>query len=349
MKICLGTMEIANQMHTFTHAYRRRGLTALGISYYPNYLGFDADVEYAAAAEPDPAVRRAVTGRIAERAIAEFDLFHFWFNTTLTLDYRDLPVLAARGKRLIMQHCGSDVRTLEVARRLSPYARCKPVPPARIKARLAVVTRHIDTCIVGSMPAIEFVKDHYRTVHMVPVALELDRYPVATENLLNPRPLVVHAPTSRDFKGSDDIIAAVRRLEARLDFDFVLVEGMPHDQAKAIYRRADVVVDQIRAGNYGSLAIECMAMGKTVVVWIGDYARSTYPEEVPVISANPETIEAQLEVAICDADLRRSLGARARRYVERYHDSERIAESMLKIYRGEGVDDAPVQVWWTPG
>ena len=109
---------------------------------------------------------------------------------------------------------------------------------------------------------------------------------------------------------------------------------------------ADIIVDQLRAGHYGTLGAEGMAMGKTVLVWISDWAAQFYPEPVPVVVANPETVTEKLRMAICDRDLRDDLRIRGRRYAERYHDARRCASHLLRIYAGEGVTGDPIQMWW---
>ena len=57
-----------------------------------------------------------------------------------------------------------------------------------------------------------------------------------------------------------------------LDADLEIVEGLRHDEAFERYRDADIVVDQLNAGWYGILAIECMALGKPVVTFLHDEA-----------------------------------------------------------------------------
>ena len=80
--------------------------------------------------------------------------------------------------------------------------------------------------------------------------------------------MILHAPSSRRRKGTERVIAACEGLDA----DLVLVEGLHHDEAFERYREADIVVDQLNAGWYGLLAIECMALGKPVVTFLHDEA-----------------------------------------------------------------------------
>src|SRR5438094_453806 len=78
------------------------------------------------------------------------------------------------------------------------------------------------------------------------------------------RPLVVHAPSNRARKGTEQLVAACEGLEVDLE----IVEGLHHDEAFARYAAADIVVDQLNAGWYGVFALEAMALGKPVLTFL---------------------------------------------------------------------------------
>jgi glycosyltransferase involved in cell wall biosynthesis len=144
--------------------------------------------------------------------------------------------------------------------------------------------------------------------------------------------VILHAPSSRRRKGTEHVIAACEGLDA----DLVLVEGVHHDEAFERYRDADIVVDQLNAGWYGLLAIECMALGKPVVTFLHDEAVARTERElgtrVPIVSATKESLRAQLEPLVASASERKRIGAASRAYVERVHDSERVADRLLALY-----------------
>lgn len=347
MRVIYGTMEIARQMSTFSRHLRGLGVSAATLNYYPTYLKYGSDFEYDLPAQTDQAKLERDTAQIAAAAIQDFDVFHFFFNSTFTPDHSELPLLVKSDRLVCMQHCGSDIRTFEAARRMNPYAVIKTgVDEAASRRKLEAIAKHIRVAVIANHRLHAYIEGVYDKVHVVPGAFDLTDYTIATEHEHNPRPLVVHAPTSPQYKGTEYVMRAVETLKRKLDFDFQLVQGLDHEAAKAVYRRADVIVDQLLGGGYGALTLECMAMGKTVVVWIAPSAAAIYPEEVPVVSANPDNIAERLEVAICDADLRRSLAPRARAYMEKFHDARRIARTLKAIYEGRDWDASPVQSWW---
>lgn|GEM_PF-247438 len=141
-----------------------------------------------------------------------------------------------------------------------------------------------------------------------------------------------HAPSHRGVKGTDLIRAAVENLRKRgYNFEFVLVEGIKNDEAKAVYETLDVLVDQLFIGWYGGLAVEAMALGKPVLVYIRESDLSFVPvqmrNDLPVIKTTPDTIEQCLErVLLMPRWELLALGKKSRAYVERWHDPVQIAE-----------------------
>jgi glycosyltransferase involved in cell wall biosynthesis len=109
-----------------------------------------------------------------------------------------------------------------------------------------------------------------------------------------------------------------------------------HDEAVERYKRADIVVDQLKTGWYGVFAIEGMALGKPVVTYLHDEAvartEQAFGVEVPIVSANPETLVERLRPLVESADERRRVGEASREYVERVHDAEKLADRLIEIY-----------------
>jgi glycosyltransferase involved in cell wall biosynthesis len=241
------------------------------------------------------------------RLLPQTDVFHFYFGLTLVPKSLQFRLLRAFGKRSVMHFLGSDIRGK---------------PPSEL-----AWARHAGARIVGSYDAIRWIPD----AEVVPPGIDLTEYtPVPPED--RPRPLVVHAPSSRRRKGTEHVIAACEQLEVELE----IVEGLRHDEARRHYERADIVVDQLNAGWYGLFAIEAMALGKPVVTFLHDEAVARTEEafrvRVPIVSASAETLVERLRPLIESAEERRGVGSASRAYVERVHDAERVADRLLDIY-----------------
>jgi glycosyltransferase involved in cell wall biosynthesis len=253
-------------------------------------------------------IRRQLTqGRALARLLPETDVFHFYFGLTLVPKSLQFPLLRASGKRSVMHFLGSDIRGK---------------PPQE----LAWADR-AGAKIVGSYDAIRWVPD----AEVVPPGIDLRDYAPHPPSDA-PRPVVLHAPSSRRRKGTEHVIAACEQLAVELE----IVEGLHHDEARRRYERADIVVDQLNAGWYGLFAIECMALGKPVVTFLHDEAvartEEAFQTRVPVVSATADTLADELRPLVEDAEERRRIGAQSRAYVEQVHDADTIADRLLDIY-----------------
>jgi hypothetical protein len=290
-----------------TLALRRRGVEAQLVVFNRMKLHPDADVDLG---RPDgPFLRKqAVQWRALAQLLPRTDVFHFYFGLTLVPKSLQFPLLKAFRKKSVYHFLGSDIR-------------------GKTPEQLAYGKR-AGAQVVGSYDAIRWVPE----AHVIPPGLDLQAVEEAPPSD-RARPLLVHAPSNRAKKGTDQIIDACRLLDVDLD----IVEGLPNEEAKRRFAAADIVVDQLNAGWYGVFAIESMAMGKPVVTFLHDEAKRRTEEafgvQVPIVSASKETLVEELRrlVALSPAE-RRAIGAASRAYALRVHDIEPIADRLLDLY-----------------
>ncbi|MEX2577574.1 MAG: hypothetical protein WD342_00840 [Verrucomicrobiales bacterium] len=149
---------------------------------------------------------------------------------------------------------------------------------------------------------------------------------------------LVHAPSHRGAKGTEFVLEAVQRLrDEGIPFRFSLVEGKTRQEARAIYESAHLVVDQLLAGWYGGLAVECMALGRPVIARIREEDLDAIPpemrRELPLVRATPDTLgEVLREWLRKPAEALRERGDASRKFVEKWHDPDAIAIRMKKDY-----------------
>jgi len=246
--------------------------------------------------------------RAFARLLPHTDVFHFYFGLTLVPKSVQFPSLHLLRKKSVFHYLGSDIR-------------------GKTREQLAYGKR-ADAEIVGSYDAIRWVPE----AHVIPPGLDLRPFtPVPPSD--NPRPLVVHAPSSREKKGTQHVIEACAQLPVELD----IVEGVPHDVARERYARADIVVDQLNAGWHGVFALESMALGKPVVTYLKpdvvERSAEGYGIRIPIVPATKETLVEALLPLIEQPALRREIGAQSRAYVERVHDIDRVADRLVDLYR----------------
>jgi glycosyltransferase involved in cell wall biosynthesis len=286
-------------------ALRRKGIEARLVVFERGELHPEAD--WSLDRHGGFARRQATQWAALARLLPHTDVFHFYFGLTLVPKSLQFPILRAFRKKSVYHFLGSDIR-------------------GRTAPELAYGKR-ADAQIVGSFDTLRWVPE----AEMIPPGLDLRPFtPVPPSD--RRRPLVVHAPSNRSKKGTEDVIAACALLPVELD----LVEGVPHDEARERYARADIVVDQLVAGWHGIFALEAMALGKPVVAYLKpdvvERTERAYGTKVPIVPATADSLVEALRPLVADAELRRRIGAESRAYVERVHDIDVIADRLVDLY-----------------
>jgi glycosyl transferase family 1 len=306
LRVVHSPVNVAGIPWTNAEALRRLGVDARLVVFNRARLHPEADWSLDRRG-PLPA-RLAQQATAFARLLPQTDVFHFYFGLTLLPRALQFPLLRAAGKRSVMHWLGSDIRGK---------------PPAEL-----AWGRRAGAQIVGSYDAARWVPE----AHVVPPGLDLRGYEPRPPSDAA-RPLVVHAPSNRQKKGTAHVIAACDRLPVELD----IVEGVPHDEARERYARADIVVDQLNAGWHGVFALEAMALGKPVVAHLKpdvvERSAEAYGIRIPVVPATADTLVTALRPLVEDSSLRRSIGGEGRAYVEQVHDADRVAARLLDIYR----------------
>jgi glycosyltransferase involved in cell wall biosynthesis len=287
-------------------ALRRKGVDARLVVFERGKLHHEADWSLD---RHGSLARRLATQLAAFAKLApQTDIFHFYFGLTLIPKSLQFPVLRALRKQSVFHYLGSDIR-------------------GKSRDELAYGTR-ANAEIVGSYDAIRWVPE----AHVIPPGLDLREFtPVPPSD--RARPLVVHAPSNREKKGTQFVIDACEQLDVELD----IVEGLPHEEARMRYARADIVVDQLRAGWHGVFALESMALGKPVVTHLKpdvvERSAEGFGIRVPIVPATSATLLDVLRPLVARPELRREIGAASRAYVEQVHDIDRVADRLLDVYR----------------
>lgn len=286
-------------------ALRRRGVDAQLVVFNRYKLHHEAD--WSLDRKGGLARRQLTQWRAFLKLLPHYDIFHFYSSITFVPKAVQFRILHARGKKGIYHYLGSDIR-------------------GKSREQLAYGLA-ADAEIVGSYDAIRWVPH----ADVVLPGVEVSRIEPAIPGD-RARPLIVHAPSSRQRKGTEHVIAACEQLDAELE----IVEGLPHDEAFERYRNADIVIDQLNAGWYGVFAIECLALGKPIVTFLHEEAvrrtEEAYGVEVPIRSATADTLREALRPLVADAALRRSVGAASRAYAEKLHDIDAIAGQLVGLY-----------------
>jgi glycosyltransferase involved in cell wall biosynthesis len=309
---------VAGQAFGLSRAERKLGLTSDVAVFTPSGYGYGFDIDIGARAA-DPLWRQL--GRrlsFLRRAVDAYDVFHFNFGQTILGIRRfgrvvdELAWLRRRGKTILFTYQGSDIRGGGGVREKAAHR----------ALRYADRVFYQNPDLRQWLPGASFLP--YAAVD--PAALRPEPLPEREEVV------VVHAPTDRVIKGTQHVIEAVDALRdegvaIRLD----LVEGVTRDVALERLSAADLLVDQLMLGWYGTVAVEAMALGRPVL----SYIREDEPEdnpfgpELPVVRTTPATLIDDLRALAADRDRLRERGVAGRAFVEERHDPVSIARLAL--------------------
>jgi hypothetical protein len=113
---------------------------------------------------------------------------------------------------------------------------------------------------------------------------------------------------------------------------------MPNDRLRTLLAEADIVIDQLFQRAFGTLAVESMASG-CVVLTNYDSSFGHFDYDCPAVKVSMSTLTDQLRRTILDRRLRRRLGYAGRRYVEKHHDQNRIAQQILGYLAPAGINE----------
>ena len=282
-------------------------------------------------------------GRVARRGVANAVTFVLGV-VSRVLQGAELGILRARGIPVFVHYQGDDARQGDYSLANFEVNIATQVPPGfftpkqdrwkrrqiRLMAGHAAAIYAVNPDLLNILPpSAEFVP-----YGNIPIHDWEPRYPLA-----DGKPLVfAHAPSNRSVKGTALILDALAELKAEgYVFELDLVEGMDNHQALTHYRDADVLIDQLFAGWYGGVAVEAMALGKPVVVYLRESDFQFLPEgmaqDLPFFRAAPTTIKETLRAIL---DMPRSelvdRAKKSRAFVERWHDPVAITAKIADDY-----------------
>lgn len=357
-------------------AERELGLRSRSVVFHPSKFRYPVDeVLCPPTARPAAmAVYRELSRfRLFWKALREADIVHFNFGETAmpqgahrvpwpgspfgsglhrlyglyarALEMRDLAWLKRAGKGIVVTFQGDDARQGDYCRdhfRTHPVDEVEPgyyhpAVDAHKRKRIARFDALADRIYSVNPDLLHVLPD--RAAFVPYASVDPREWPVVPWTLAKGEvPVVAHAPSHRRVKGTRFILEAVQRLRAEnVPLEFVLIEDLTHTEARRLYERAHLLVDQVLLGWYGAVAVEFMAMGKPVICYIREADLGFLPPgmraDLPVISTGPDAIYATLKTWLTRrrgelADV----GRRGRAYVEAWHDPLKIAARLKADY-----------------
>lgn len=282
----------------------------------------------------------------------EYDVFHMNFGSSLVdfpnlhLDYLDL--LFYKNKKVCVTYNGCDARQKYKRIAQTKISACcyddcyngicmnRKLEQQKAR-RIKKLYKNNVTMFAVNPDLLNFLPEN---AVFLPYALNEEDIVRKKKYKLKNKIRIIHAPTQRACKGTDDILEAIKKIEQSYPgkIEFKLIEKVKHEDALKLYQDADLVIDQLRVGWYGSFAMETMCMGIPVIAYINEEDLHFIPEQMAkdcletIINANGKTLFSVLENIINDPKELEQRHMAAMEYVHNWHAAEKVAAITKKYY-----------------
>ena len=333
-RVFLGYNQASGQTGMLAEAQRSLGINSrCGIRESENFFGYNRCDQLS-----------GDFWKIFKKIHKTADIFHIY--VPLSGTFEDILMLRAMGKCVVIQTAGDDVRLISEFVSHSPYhymndylAKYKMTAKEHDERKLRYTLAAFATASGIIKTDEETPVDHglYPVRHVLHQAFAIGTPFIGQSS--KARPLLVHLPSNPMTKGSSWIQMSLESLsnDATLAFDYkIIMPPVAAAEVQMIWKEADIVVDQLRIGWFGCTAVDAMALGKVVVLYLRpgvDAPLVRYQHRLPVVNATRETLVEELRKLIQNRTLREEISEVARNYAVEYHNPERIAMESLAIYR----------------
>jgi hypothetical protein len=353
MKVLHLPTTVGGNAHALSRGERALGLESEVLASTRNWLDYPADINLDLHEVRSNAAKMLRLVAAFARVRNRYDVFHFNGGSSLIFSaprgiiHWDLPFYPKRS-RLFVTYNGCDARQkFPTMRRLAVAACHDPrcwhgmcnfgAYDERRRDGIAKMSRHVRHLWAVNPDLLHFLP---------PEKSSFLPYAVGGEGIEHSPPrfgrrlVVCHAPTNREAKGTAFILSALDRLARSHPgrFEVRLIERMPHREALAAYRDADLVIDQVLVGWYGALAVEAMRMGKPVVARVNPDDLHFLPPRMAsdvletVINAEPASLYDVLVRCVEDERFLRQRAQAGNDYATRWHDPRYVAELTREKY-----------------
>ena len=281
---------------------------------------------------------------------SDFDTIMF-FQKTFLFDVKfrqgtglDLPLVAHSGRKILNRFTGWDLRREEDNKKLNPYSAFKygyELQSYQDDYGRKIWLDYLRGFSSGLIVVDEEMRQYCPEAKIVPRVIDLDLWQQSGEKA-NKVPLLLHAPTDPEFKGSKFIRQALDELASEgFKFEYQEVSGLKNEDLKLLMEEADVYIDQLHLGWYGVAAIECMAIGTPVCCYIQESLEDAFNQHVPVHNVCVDNLKSKLKQIISDRNLRDDLSLAGRKFVEKNHSVKVVANALAGVINeiGGGAND----------
>lgn len=235
----------------------------------------------------------------------------------------DLPGLAQAGIKVALLSHGSDIR--HPLRHLERHecSHFRDAPEGIVDELIGITERNKRIAEESGLPLFVTTPDLLDDLpgaRWAPLVVDVDAWTSDRPAMERRRPIVLHAPSTRWTKGTDRILPVLTELERQGLIEVRLAEKLAWAEMREQVRNADVVIDQLTTGAYGTLSCEAMAASRPVIAYISEGVRETVGPRLPIVSATPETLRGAIEELMDDRDRAAKIGMESAEFARTYHN-----------------------------
>ena len=278
--------------------------------------------------------------RMKYALMKEYDVFIFVYGQSFFPWNLDVLILKLLRKKVFFHYLGYDIQLVKKSRKLYTWTNVDFYKNKRnhfsddlrkiLKLYLhRVVSNSTFVCNPSLLDFSPFSQ-------VLPLAIDINEYVGKSRIIKNKKNEfnIYHAPTSLGNKGTVYIENALEQLKLKgYKFNYVRLENVSTDNFKKVMQDCDLFIDQLLIGWYGMASVQSMALGvPTVCFYREHFDFSCYggASEIPIINANPDTIQIVLESVLKNRfDLDR-ISTESISFVESYHSLE-VLGNRLKL------------------
>jgi glycosyltransferase involved in cell wall biosynthesis len=259
----------------------------------------------------DKLKRQKIEAATDQYNLNDFDVIHYDGG----LDFYRYPRQALKwkkeGKKIVCCYYGSDLRIRGLIRELDKIS---------------------DLNITSEYDHLSLKKDlHYLFYPYDPSELP------EKNNELNDKPVIVHSPTNRKYKGTELILNVVRKIEKEKNVKFILLENRPRNEVLLEKSKCDISIDQV-GGNmggtgYGKAGLETLAMGIPTITNMTEVYSGWLPENPFVVANDENELYNKINELLENKNYRQQVGERGKQWVEKYHGYKSVDSKLKELYR----------------
>jgi len=124
-----------------------------------------------------------------------------------------------------------------------------------------------------------------------------------------------------------------------VEIELISPDGVPNLDVRFLQMQSDIILEMLTYGWFGTNVREGLMLGKPVICYIRpEWLESLraeipeYAEELPIVSATPETVEEILRELIANPAKRQELGRRGREFALKWHSTAVAGRRFDDIY-----------------